>query len=106
MSAPNPDREIIPTFAASKEILVPRAAPDRGQGSLRFTFDPTTGALIVSPDLDLKIRKSLTRAARQIAFRLFLRRCRFEVEYLALKMRYARLRLLRYLAGKLSRGML
>jgi hypothetical protein len=57
----------------TKKILSPRTAADRRKGASRFVFDPATGALVVDPNLDLKIRKALTRAARRIAFRQQLR---------------------------------
>jgi hypothetical protein len=62
-------------------------------------FDPTSGALIVSPDLDLKIRRSLEREVRRLKFGLFLQcdLCRFEVFFA--KVRCALLRVRGYLVG-------
>ena len=61
-------------------------------------FDPTTGALIITPDRDLKIRKALRREARRIAFGLRLRKPLFEIKYFVLKARYAFLKLRRNVA--------
>jgi hypothetical protein len=88
--------------SAAKRILGIRPR-DAVQGRSGFTFDPATGALKISPDLDRKIRKTLRRAARRITFRLLLRQPRFEIEHLALKVRHAGLRLFRELAGDLSK---
>lgn len=53
------------------------------------------GTLIITPDRDLEIRKALLREASRIAFRARLRQPLFEIKYLALKARYAFLKLRR-----------
>jgi hypothetical protein len=70
----NWDRKLRSAFVASKEIFLPRSSAHRAQSRTRFAFDPTTGALIVDPDLDLKIRKALLGEARSITRRLYLNR--------------------------------
>lgn len=82
---------------AAKKIIGGGVVTDRGQRRSRFTFDPTTGALVVSPDLDLKIRKALSREVRRIKVSLFLRQFRLKIEYLTLKARCTLLRMRRYL---------
>jgi hypothetical protein len=57
-------------------------------------------ALVISPNLDLKIRKALRREARRIALRLLLRQSHFEVRYLLFKLRCESLRVFsRFLSG-------
>src|SRR6266404_1703068 len=87
---------------AAKRILGIRSR-NAVQGRSSFTFDPATGTLKVSPDLGRKICKTLRREARRITFRLLLRQPRFEIEYLALKVRHTGLRLLRDLTSNLSK---
>jgi hypothetical protein len=58
-------------------------AGDRRKGASRFAFDPATGTLIITPELDRKIRKALGRAARRVAFRLKVRRELFRFQLFA-----------------------
>jgi len=98
--------KFVSACTAAKEIVL-GIAGNRRQVRSRFVFDPATGALIVSPELDFKIRKSLRRAARRIARRARLRQLRFEIKYSALKVRLSalyRLRNLRRVLLKLSFG--
>jgi hypothetical protein len=81
------------------EDVVGGVAGNTAQGRPRPMLDPATGTRVISPERDRQIQKALRRAARHIAFRLFLRYPRLQFEYLALKLRYAVLRLRRYLAG-------
>jgi hypothetical protein len=90
------------------DILVMATARASRQDRTRFTFDPATGALVVTPELDRKIRKALKRAARSIAFRLclsypriYLNLSLLKVRKLFIKGRIARLHILRFLAGDL-----
>ncbi len=76
---------------------------NRSQRPPRTAFDPATGAYVFTAEGDLIIRKAMRRAARRIALRLLLRYPRLQFEYFALKIRYARLRLLRYLLGYLAK---
>src|SRR5260221_7531977 len=98
MASPISNRIVRVASVAFKKILS-AVSPNRPQQRERFTVDPATGALIISPELDLIICKTLRREARRIAFRLRLRQPLFEINYLALKVRYTSLRLL----GNLSR---
>src|SRR5689334_17109650 len=52
-----------------KKILGPSPPSDRSKSGSRFVFDPATGALVVDSNLDLKIRKALSRATGQIEIR-------------------------------------
>jgi hypothetical protein len=83
-----PDRnwKDMPAFLAFEKILsvIPR---NRRKDASRFSFDPTTGALIISPELDRKICKALSRAARRIAFRLKVRSELFRFQLFAAQMR-------------------
>jgi hypothetical protein len=61
---------------AGKKLFGRGAAADRSQAGSPFVFDPTTGALIVSPDLDLKIRKAIMGEAGRSTHRLDLAQAR------------------------------
>jgi hypothetical protein len=63
--------EFIMASATSEKIFVASAAANRDQSGSRFVFDPTTGALIVSPDLDLKICNAFTREVCRMKLRLY-----------------------------------
>jgi hypothetical protein len=65
-------------------------------------LDPASGALIVSPDLDLKIRKALRNEARRIAYRLYFAQAVLYPEFLWLKCKCALLNLASDFGGKLS----
>src|SRR6267378_2168922 len=56
-------------FVAAKKFLRFRATPNSTKTRSNFTFDPATGALVITPNLDLVIRKALMRV-RRIKFRL------------------------------------
>ena len=60
------------TGVTPEKVVSVGAAPDRNQGRFRFTFDPATGALVVSPDLDMKIRQAILGEARRVKYRLYL----------------------------------
>jgi hypothetical protein len=99
MMTSNRDGEGPVTIAASEKVLGVCPAPDRGQRRSLFQHDPATGTLIVSPDLDLKIRKALMAEAKRIQHGLFLRYLRLQVEKLALQSRSALLILIIKLRG-------
>ena len=63
--------EFIMASATSEKIFVASAAANRDQSGSRFVFDPTTGALIVSPDLDLKICNAFTGEVCRMKLRLY-----------------------------------
>jgi hypothetical protein len=63
--------EFIMASATSEKIFVASAAANRDQSGSRFVFDPTTGALIVSPDLYLKICNAFTREVCRMKLRLY-----------------------------------
>jgi hypothetical protein len=67
------------TLATSKEF--PFFIRRRQQPLARISFDPTTGALIVPPDLDRKICKAIKGVVRYVKLCLRFRReiLRFEV---------------------------
>jgi hypothetical protein len=73
------NREIRTASVASKNIL-PISARNGRQRKSNFITNPATGALIVSPDLDLKIRNSLMAEAKRIQRGLFFRRLRLQIE--------------------------
>jgi len=50
-----------------------------------FLLDPATGALVVSPNLDRKIRKALMREVRRMRYALYLLKARLYLETLWLK---------------------
>ena len=50
-----------------------------------FLLDPATGALVVSPNLDLKIRKALMREVRRMRYALYFLQARLYLEALWLK---------------------
>ena len=60
------------------------------KGRSPFVLDPTSGALVVWPEADVIICKTLRREARRIAFGLRLRQPLFEIRYLFLKARWQR----------------
>lgn len=78
--------------ASSGNNLRAAAAVDRLKSKSHFAIDPASGALVISPDLDLKNCTALWCEARPIQRRLLLRQFRFEIEYLTLKSRYTVLR--------------
>lgn len=95
------DHKFLIASNASEKIISRRAAANGSQNRSFTTIDPATGALIIDPAFDDKIRQALRRKARRIALRFYLRYLRFQIEYLALKARYASLRIRRHLACKL-----
>jgi len=64
-----------------------------GKRRSAFVKDPTTGALIVNPDFDLKIRKSLAREVSRLKFGLYVRFAGLYLSRLALQARLAMTRL-------------
>lgn len=84
--------DFMPAGAATEKVLTISPSANRRESRSRFTFDPATGALIVSPDLDAKICKALRRDARRFQLSLFFRRFRLEGSYLTLQTRLALLR--------------
>lgn len=101
MSLPVARCEFEAAFSAPEQIAT-IGSGERAQGRPDAGFNPALRTLVITPDLDLKIRKALKRAARRLAFRALLRYLRFQIEYLALKSRLAVLRVLRKFAGKLA----
>lgn len=91
------------TASPASEQVVSGITGERPNGRMNPLANPAERALIISPDLDLKIRKALRREARRIAFRLRIRQPFFEISYLALKLRYASLRIIGRLAGSASK---
>jgi hypothetical protein len=89
-------------FIASEEVVGVRIADDPAKRRFRFTFHPTTGALVISPDQDLIIRKTLRREARRIQCSLLYQRLGLQLGYGALKARYLLLRVLRDTLGLLK----
>lgn len=89
------DLEGFSAVPAAEEIDISRVARYGPEGRSAFMFDPATRTLVVRPEADLVICKTLRREARRIAFRLRLRQPLFEIRYLLLKLRYASLRLRR-----------
>ena len=81
------------------EAVFPRASAKGLQRRSRFTFDPATGALIVTPDLDREIRKAIMRTVRRLKFRLYLRSARLQAIKLKLKIIRALLHFVGYLRG-------
>jgi hypothetical protein len=73
------------TDVARKKLFGRGATADRREAGSPFVFDPTTGALIVRPDLDLKIRKAIMREAGRSTHRLDLAQARLYPELLWLK---------------------
>jgi len=63
--------EFIMASVTSEKIFVASAAANRDKSGSRFVFDPTTGALIVSPDLDLKICNAFAREVCRMKLRLY-----------------------------------
>jgi len=88
-------------FVAAKKFLRFRATPNSTKTRSNFTFDPATGALVITPNLDLVIRKALMRV-RRIKFRLFLRRRFLQVEYLTLQARSSALHAIGYFLSILT----
>jgi hypothetical protein len=87
------------TAPAIKPSFDPAHAADGIEGTLYPASNPTIGTLVISPDLDLKIRKALTRAARQIAFRQQLRLPGLYLIYFVLEARRMMLLMRRQAAG-------
>ena len=87
------------TILTPEEIDSARALnwPQSGSG---FTLDPATGALIVSPTLDRKVRKALRREARRMVCHLYLTKAQLDAESLWLKGKRALL----HLAERFSRN--
>jgi hypothetical protein len=105
MSNPSSERKLKNLIAGTAtETVQPLSfvAADRIKDAVHAKFDPTSGALIISPDLDLKIRKALTRAARQIALRQQLCLPILYFRYLALEVRRVVLLMQRKAAGYVS----
>jgi hypothetical protein len=82
-----------------EKIFPTGSAADGRKNRLRFVFDPATGALIVSPDLDLKIRKAIMGEARRLTYRLYFLQARLYPELLWLKCRRMTLQARRYFFG-------
>jgi hypothetical protein len=70
----------MPIIAAKKAFFAIRQR--RSKRSLAFTLDPTTGALIITPDLDLKIRKAILRQVFEIKLRLKIRKAVLRLQIL------------------------
>jgi hypothetical protein len=90
------------TTAETVQSSLTVATPDGVQSTFDAAHDPAFGALEISPDLDLKIRKALTRAARQIAFRQQLRLPLFYFVYLTLEVRRLMLLAKGYALGQIG----
>jgi hypothetical protein len=63
------------------------------QTGARTVPDPARGALIVSSERDLEIRRALNRAARRLKFHFLIRRERLRVQIFLMDTRCALLRL-------------
>ena len=81
------DFDLVATFPAPHEVSAVGAPASGVHSRSRFVFDPATGALIVSPELDLKIRRALGREVSRIKRRLFVSRLLLKFNYFALKAR-------------------
>jgi hypothetical protein len=85
-----------------EKVFSAGAPADRPQGGSRFMVDPTTGALIVSPELDLKIRKAILREVRRMKLRLYYSLACLYLHKFALESQSALLRVERYLGSYFS----
>lgn len=84
-----------PLAVTAPEDIVGSAARRGLKRTPQTAFDPASGALYITPERDLEIRKAVRRAARKIAFRLYLLSLRLHFRYLTLKARCACLKILR-----------
>jgi len=75
--------------AARKDILPAVSAGARKKSGSDFSFDPASGALVVVPDYDFKIRKALQREVRILKRALLFRYFCLQLDYLAFEMRCA-----------------
>jgi hypothetical protein len=75
------------------ENIFPVVSRNRIEGGLPTMSHPTVGALIIDADLDLKIRKSIQRKARKIAFRLCFSRALLRLEIFLLQVSFLPLKL-------------
>jgi hypothetical protein len=95
----NRDGEGRIAVVAPEKVFGVGPASDRPQRRSLFQHDPATGALVVRPDLDLKIRKALMAEAKRIQHGLLLRYLRLQIAKFALQSRAALLILLSKLGG-------
>lgn len=72
------------------------------KSGFRFPRDPITGALVITPELDLKIKKAIRRDARLIALRLYLGSFGLEFRILSFEVRRVLLRMRRALLNMYS----
>ena len=89
------NREFKLAQAATQKIL-PSIAGNRIERRTPALFNPATGAKVITPKLDKKIRKALRSAARRIAFLLYLRDVFLSLCKLAVEIKQVRLHASRY----------
>jgi hypothetical protein len=87
---------------ACEKVFMSRAPANGCKSGSGFAFDPASGALVVSPDLDLKIRKAILAEARSIQLRLYFSLLSLYFRKLTLQVRYTNLRIARNFSSYLS----
>lgn len=68
----NRSREVGPARVARQNVNMVRAFPNGGERRSAFVTDPTTGALVLRPDLELKFERSMKRVVRRMKRDLYL----------------------------------
>ena len=86
--------------------VIPRRTRNGPNRAMFPMLDPATGTLVIAPELDLKIRKAISREIGRIKLRLFFRKLLLQAEYLFLKARYLGLCLRYNLTGYFSNFLL
>src|ERR1039458_6011395 len=79
-SSPERNGEIKLAHVAPEKVLIGSSPAYGLKARSSFVFDPATGALIVDPDLDLKIRKAIMGEVRRIKYRLYFKFTRLYLE--------------------------
>jgi len=74
-------------------------ARNRRKDRSLFVLNPTTGALVVRPDLEHKVEKAIMREVQRIKLRLYFQLVRLYFLKLTLKTRGSLLRVRYYLSG-------
>lgn len=92
------DLHIKPAGVAREEIVLRIRRKGRDGGSI-FVADPTTGALVVRPDLVDELDRAFAREMRRVKFRLDLQLALLYLAKFRLQCRYAAVKLLSYGSG-------
>jgi hypothetical protein len=95
------DNSFVRAQGAPKDIVTCFAGDGIEGGHLSFV-NPTGGTKVISPVLDRKICRSLKRAVGLRSVSLYFLLLLLDLRYLAIKIRYARSRLLRNFIGSFA----